>query len=52
MLDVGYSYSYLDAAWWPQCVRRPWPWALQKRLNRSSCRLGCWLKWAQGTTTY
>jgi len=25
-------------------------WVLQKRLNRSRCRLGCGLAWVQGTT--
>jgi len=28
------------------------PWALQKRLNRSRCRLGCGLGWAQVTMYY
>jgi len=27
-------------------------WAVQKRLNRSRCRLGVWLRWAQGTMYY
>jgi len=27
------------------------PWAVQKRLNRSICRLGCGLKWAEGCTS-
>jgi len=27
-------------------------WALQKRQNRSRCRFGCGLNWAQWTTYY
>jgi len=27
------------------------PWAVQKRLNRSICRLGCGLGWAEGSTS-
>jgi len=27
------------------------PWAVQKRLNRSICRFGCGLGWAEGSTT-
>jgi len=31
-------------------VRLSRSWALQKRLNRSRCRLACGLGWDQGTT--
>jgi len=34
------------------CVCLAQPWALQKWLNRSRCRLGCWLVLAQWTTLY
>ena len=27
-------------------------WAVQKWPNRSRCRLGCWLKWAEGSMCY
>ena len=27
-------------------------WVVQKRLNRSRCRLGCWVWWAQATIYY
>jgi len=27
------------------------PWAVQKWLNRSICRLGCGLRWARGSTS-
>jgi len=39
---------YVDAACWSVCYLSH-SWALQKWLNRSRCRLGCELWWAQGT---
>ena len=46
-----HSTTYVDAAYCyrPSSVVCLSHWALQKRLNRSRCRLGWGLGWAQGT---
>jgi len=38
---------------WPSVkYRNSLPWVVQKRLNRSRCRLGCGLRWPVGPTEH
>jgi len=52
--DIGVQIPHGKGHFWewpPIVMHRDFlPWAVQKRLNRSNCRLGCGLGWAEGST--
>jgi len=49
-VDAAYCYRPSSVVCLSVCrsVCLSQSWTLQKRLNRSRCRLGCGLEWAQG----
>jgi len=48
LCDIAVFVLKRDVKFKPNFVSRLW--ALQKRLNRSRCRLGCGLRWVRGST--